>query len=182
MTKKAKVNQLTIEENEVTTRLTHDPQFICGFIQGEINPAFLEKWELELREFPKKNPKARFIRDFYEKKGWKKSTYYMMIARFPSLKEAHEEVIEEMGDRMWSLTVDRKASFDAVHHRLHRYGQEARDDDTYHAKLKQVDELYNKLEGYAIQHLYQNPTPEGLAWKAQQDKPKELKEQKKPSE
>lgn len=141
MSKKAIKAQLTITEEKETKRATSDPACLYAFKSNEISPACLDKWEEELRAFPKAKPKAKFIREFYQAKGWKKSTYFSLIARQPQLKEAHEDVMEELGDRLWGRSVDRQAHWESVKHRLHRYGPEFKEDDLHAASLRKIESL-----------------------------------------
>lgn len=87
-----------------------------------------------LRHFVEDHPESIEIQDFYNSYGIPKSTYYDLVSRWPELKDLHENVMERLGGRMLSRSVNFKANWHPVKFILHRYSPE-------YAQAKEFDAM-----------------------------------------
>ena len=133
-----KSNQHKIAKDKRPKRAapTVDPDCLYSYRMIPISQAFVDQMTEELIDWPSKNPNAKSISQYYRKKGLGSRTYNRLLNRHPLLKEIHEEVMIELGERLWESAVDNKANWTAVRFRLQNYGGEFDEANKYHAALQ----------------------------------------------
>jgi len=138
---KRKNDNLNIEEKEATKIIIPGfDDYYCTF-DFKMKPIPLSKIEemaKEMREFPKKNPKAKFLSDFYRSKGISQKSFDQLSSKHECLREARELYLQHVGERMQGNAVDGKAHWPAIKHSLWRYNKDFEDDDKHAAEMKSM--------------------------------------------
>jgi len=144
-----------VKPKRVSPGSNTDPEHIYSYRMIPVSAAMVENMIKELKEYPEKNPNAKFITPYYRSKGFAHNDYYRLIAKYPLLKEAHQDALRTIGERLWSNAVDRKADWSPVKHRLYSYAKEFKEDDEHHARLKAIErgDENDKNKGPYIIHL-----------------------------
>lgn len=117
--------------------------FTYGFSSTNKTDAIVEKMISDLIAYARAVPAPKNIINFFLDRGMSPQTYYDLLARYPLLKQTHENALLIIGDRLWESSVDKRADWSPVKWRLHRYSKEFKEIDEYHmamaAKSKGTD-------------------------------------------
>lgn len=149
MTKRKK-NNYNIKQPK-TAKVPHndtDPDCLYSYRAIPLSQAVIDKMVEDLREWPEKNPDAKFIRAFYRERGISEKTYYKLLLRDKNLKEAHEEAMAIIGERLWGRSVDKQAHWPAVQFLLHKYSPDMKEAVEFNNQLaqKQLESTNFKIQ------------------------------------
>lgn len=115
--------------------LLSDDQMLYSFKSVPINKAIVDRLSKELFTWLDENPLAKSLSAFLRKNGINPKTYYKLLSRHPDLKESHEMVLHELGERLWGRAVEKQVDWAPVKHRLWRYSPEFKEDFEFHATI-----------------------------------------------
>lgn len=112
-----------------------DPEMLYSFKTIPVSKAMVNRLIKELDELPSKVPPVKTITQFYINNGFRRRTYYDLLAKYPELREAHDQAIHYLGERLWERAVDKQVDWAPVKHRLWRYSPEFKEDYEFHASI-----------------------------------------------
>jgi len=117
-----------------------------------LTQAIIDRWTEELRKFPEDFPHAKTLTEFMHIKQIYRSTFYALVKKDINFKKAYEHTQFRLGERLWASSVDNKTNWKAVHHRLHTFDQEFKEDDKYHDERakKRNDSAIKALQGQSL--------------------------------
>ena len=137
------------EKSKNSTPVAGD-ELIYAFDNIPVTPSIVEKWAEELEKWAKVNTAEKTITQWIRLKGISRSNFYSLVKKHKCLALAHENVMREIGERLWSKAVDRQADWKATHFMLHNYAPEFDESNKYHNMLK---EAISAVQGLKVVEL-----------------------------
>lgn len=118
-----------------------------------ISTLTIEKWAQELREWIDTPPFPTRLSQFYRSKNIGKDDFFRLCSKYPILKDARDEVVQELGERMEEGAIKGDLVWNAVKHRLHQYFPEAHAADK-HQKDMRIDSGEQNNTRYIVETRY----------------------------
>jgi hypothetical protein len=140
---KIQLNKKSKMQSKKETQTHGDSEHVYSWRSIPVSRQHVDRIIEELREWPALHPEAKFIGDFYRSRDLSKATYGKLIDRYPDLKELHTEVMSILGERLLGKAIENKGNWNATKWCLHNYGEEFRENNTYHAKLANEESQNN---------------------------------------
>jgi hypothetical protein len=129
--------KITTETDDLTNARTcgFDADHIFSYRGYPISAAQVEHMTQELYTYSEDNPTSYHISDFYHKRMVSKSSYYLLLEKYPKLKQAHGICMEKLGEKLWARSIEKKLDYSAVKGRLHRYNSDFQEDQKIQARI-----------------------------------------------
>jgi hypothetical protein len=118
-----------------------------------ISTLTIEKWATELREWVDTPPFPTRLSQFYRSKHIGKDDFFRLCSKYPILKQAKDEVMQELGERMEEGAIQGDLVWNAVKHRLHQYFPEALAADMHHKEMRMDSGEQNQTR-YIVETKY----------------------------